>query len=333
MPLPLDFLQRIINVKWTGGAIFLIGTLGGLYQARPTTKDNGDQTFSITASNFPIVPFEGQGYVVRGSCYGLIGHDPVVPVFVVCGGVTKEEGGLFHVTAWICASKDGVNWNKVFQAPEGVTTDHVGNPQPWTSDSFALAKNPDADAFHFSMFMNKSTGYADQYFFEEQLFGSSDGRSWGGIGTRQPGDGSASVFPILYCTHNDCLDAQHKHVPDGVMHEDKDAGFLIRPRDPPTLVYGGGGPPYEPGTSNLIEIVTTDENGHKTTTTTAVPIPKVTCVAGNGDLWMVGGWIDPDDGYAGGIVVSSFDNGETWTDSQVLPTGVTTMIAAPISEA
>jgi hypothetical protein len=326
-----DFFQRIVGVHWrepkatTVGTVFVIGTLkGGVYYTSSDGSDVLGGILPLQRGGLPVPSLHGFPKLIGSSAANVGGK----PIFLVCGVGSDDNGpppATVQFYAFICASNDGVTWRQVFKGPQGSTTDHVGLQQPWTSDSFALVWNPTRKAFFYSMYMDKSTGYSDQRYVHELIYSSPDGNRWRETSDRDIESSGASTFPSTYCSQNNCFDGLGQHVPDGIMHEDKSVGFLIRPTDPPTIEYSGFGSVAWGGTST-VEMINAPL---LLDSVIAVPVNQVTCVAGISTVWMAGGFNDPVGDT--GAVAFSFDAGNTWKGSLAVDSGVVTMLAVPTS--
>jgi hypothetical protein len=321
-----DEMTRIVNVHWgESKAVFIIGTTKGTLYYSPGTTGKEDkivlQTIKIPISS------NDDYFRIRGSSFAMLDTEPV---FLICGQFAEFAAlpgePQLQFPAFICLSNDGLDWEKVYQGPTG-TSAAFDNVLPWSSDSFALVRKD--GAFYFDLWLDKTPPFSASA-LSEQTFTSTSGSTWSGpIENRDISAGTGtSAFPTSYCIDNDCFDVLRQHVPDGVMHDDEVAHLLIRPRDPPAIDYNGNPNNIAYWSPiNAVEIVRPSE---PPTVVTVPGLAQVTCVAGNGSVWMAGGWND-EDGNTGAVVMS-VDGGETWTSVTAVDGGVVTLTAAPAPE-
>lgn len=339
MPLDPDFLTQIVNVNWGGVPVFVFGGFneegifpavgqGNIYCVTFESDNSSPKIHTI------LMP---RGLNPMGSSYHLVdkGKDGTEPTFLMCGNElayidTVDGAGnpvkFSRLFSMIYISNDGLDWRKVHE--------QAGTGDPFHGDS--------QNANPMGLVWNSESFYYDQYFNgADQIFKSSDGKSWSMISSTAIDDPSSyrSDFSDTYCVDNDCLDERGQHVPDGVMDSDGDK-VTMQPEQPPIAFYGNGyhsfnisseGETY--GSSRVkIKIIETDEGGHETTKESTVSIPgiaKVMCVGGVNDIWMAGGFkgLDSD---GGGAVAMSTDRGTTWTSVINTPQPILTLSAGQI---
>ena len=334
MPVEHDPFAQIVNVQWESAATFVIGTRNGsVYYADPSVDEFGKATLPVSG----LFPGDWHFFTITGSSYS-----DTLKVFLICG-LSSEASGLgpgtpsFQSYSFICASHDRRRWTRIYKGPQGVSLDHFGNTYPWNSYSHGLVWKPKDKSFYYSMCMDKTTPYV--LWSHEQIFVSSNGNSFSGpISDRSTlNSDNAGVFqshfPADYCAHNAGFDARGQHVPDGIMstfNQDKD--IAMRPKVPPVSSYAGlfGNSYWFLKQSNQIEIVTHNTAGEEEIITRSIKgIEQVTCVAGQGTTWMVGGWNDAGDA---GAIAYSVDSGDTWIPGPSVDSGIVTIAWAPIEE-
>lgn len=317
-----DFFQRIVNVNWSVGPVFIYGTQLGneLHYVKLTGKDGSSKRHSIVLPEpATIIDYGAKAlFGVIGSSYAKIKG---VDVLLVCGTasnfheITDDVGnttGAIDRHTVIYASNDGLNWGIVHEEAAIVTSFHDEK----SIESLALVWNPDKSSFYYDQFSGGVGGSG------EEVFSSSDGTGWGRSG---------AGF-VDQCVNNDCFDSLGQHVPDGVMQYDLKTQTTAKPDLPPTIFYDSGAVSYDPGSGDVI--VTKHPPGGQITvgfsSTVSMPgIGRVTCVAGYNGIFMAGGYTN-DSGEGPGAVALSVDGGATWSFFAGTSTGVTTMIAAPL---
>jgi hypothetical protein len=322
-PYEEDFFQRIVNVNWKTGVVFVYGTESGnqLHYVKISGPDSKPTTHAIALPE-PATIMGKIGFGVVGGSYAKIGGKAV---FLVCGTVfdaheiLDEVGnptGAINYTAVIFSSHDGLVWGKVRE--QTTVNDSVILSE--LKSVYTVALVWDGSNFHYDQF------YQEAAETHEQIFSSSDGAGWSG--------GSGGFFPS-FCTGNDCRDANGQNVPDGVMRYDTKTQIDVQPVNPPAIFYDTGRIEYRTYGTSTVKVTTHPPAGQIAagfSSTVSVPgIALVTCVAGCNGIFMAGGFVSSD-GDGPGAVALSTDGGKTWTHFAGTSSGVTTMIAAPASD-
>jgi hypothetical protein len=341
-PYTQDVLTQIYNVHWDVGTVFVFGTEIGnnLYYVKFKDKTDKTPQFKIvTLPDEPPANYEPNSlyFTTIGCSYHLVGKDEgkpnekKKPTFLVCGYRVVphfiDDGSGNMVTAFnyhslVYTSPDGLKWFASYQRE--VVRDDFETIYRLTS--VALVWNPPAKRFYFDQFyssIDRHTGIV--YAQTENIFGSLNGDSWGLSSSADVvGDSSyVSQFPS-YCTHNDCVDENEQHVPDGNMGNDAGTGIVARPKESWVYIYWFGIRGYSVNANNSVEI---KQKG--ATVTVFIPgIDRVTCVAAADGILMAGGFVKG----VTGAVAFSLDNGETWTKFQTTPDPVVAMVAAPATD-
>jgi hypothetical protein len=120
-----DFFQRIINVNWVHGAVFIAGCFPGIcYFKVPSEK-------SVPVIR-PLGIFDvGEFGIVPASSYANVGEDKNLgikgtPTFLLAGSDRGKNDTGFSGT-WIYASSDGLNWHTAYENLLGYVNDLVWN--------------------------------------------------------------------------------------------------------------------------------------------------------------------------------------------------------------
>jgi hypothetical protein len=330
LPYEEDFFQRIVNVNWKTGVVFIYGTEFGnqLYYVKIGGPDSKPVKHTITLPEpATIIDYGAKAlFGARGSSYAKVGGRAV---FLLCGTSSNfheivdsvgNQTGVIDYHAVIFASNDGINWGIVReQAAINDSLDDIRTVQAvalvWSAAS-STSGTLQAGAFHYDQTHGDDSGP------HEQIFSSSSGAGW---------SQSGGYFPS-FCTSNDCLDAKGQNVPDGVMANDTKTQTAAQPVNPPAISYDTGIIDYATNGTDKVKVTVVPPEGFSSTA--SMPgIAIVTCVAGCNGIFMAGGYSHVDDSGEGpGAVVLSTDGGKTWKPFASTPTGVVTMIAAPAGD-
>ena len=304
--IPLDVLSKIVNVHWSGGGVFIAGNVDSniyylkLPATEPEWQDLGKLEFhQEEEGGFVTGRVAGSAYAttdIKDEDGNVISQEPV---FVLVGG-----SGFANEIGIIMASKDGLNWTRVFSFGTTDSETYVG------AGIFGIVWDDEAKMFY-------AGGHqADQFVdpdadlkWEQQadiLFASPDGFSWHEADRHEMRVEASSTeiieFPeyktgllVAHCSTH-VKDGNNNGVPDG--NYGKSGNLLIAPAEVSKINYLAGLYLYDipQGSSGLV-VTDLGEEVPPPAYPTDAGIP-VTCTAVVGGEWM-----------AAGGVVGNFDSG------------------------
>ena len=289
MPVALDLLTRVRNIHW-GGGVFIAG------------DDNSNiHYFKIGDSawrNLGTLDFakrEGEYFTgwVQGSAYAR-------SVFVLVGG-----GGSTRAQGIIMASRNGLNWSRVFTFGEK-SESYIG------AVIFGVVWDEDEQTFYAggNQSDNFAAGGSTLEAWSSQtdlLFSSRDGYTWREVDRKVmrirnsfPPESWPEYKTGLLEPHCSSLveDSNDNGVADGVYGHQKSTGVLIEPADPATIDYLFGSVDIDAADNVVIHNASKPPSSH--------PGIPVTCVAYVGGRWMAAGG-------ASGASKASMLEGSDWT--------------------
>lgn len=328
-PYEEDFFQRIVNVNWGTGVVFVCGGVKGDVHYIKVSK--GQKNPQVISTNLP-----GAAEIIGGS-YGSKDN----PAFVLMGvGGNYGDGADSAPTTVVWRSKDGLRWDQVFN-------DKGSSIVPF-SYPCAVTYDHGAHSFFGALMNGGNPDTGEDATFYSRIIASQDGAGWGVVGGGVISGSLSdyvSPFPSQYCNEHDCFDQLSQHVPGGVMSDPavKPAisKIMMRPKGPPTILYGtgqftffagssGGSPDgnmlEDPFVGNKVETFAPGGSGGSSVT---LPCAVCFCVAGFGDDWLAGGWSTGDWTSAEGVFVYSSDAGKTWKVIGTGGSGIVCVSAAP----
>jgi hypothetical protein len=313
-----DFFDRIVNVHWpkklrpiTGG-VFIAGESGAttsdtnIYYMRVGAGADLDPTGKFPVwRNLGTLDFgktEGDSFTgdVQGSAYGLVGGKS--PVFVLVGG-----GGSSHSVGTIMASRDGLNWSRVFTLTDtapglrgvnifGVVWDGA---QFWAGGHLDINYTPVTDPFlrQVDILLHSLDGFSwGEVARVENVFGpvTNPDASWS-LGEYKTG------FLAEHCS-GVVVDSNGNGVPGGNYGYIKDDNILLAPTTPQAIDYFSGG----------VDIGTPDGVSNLGAN---VPFPvdpglPTLCTATAGGVWVYAGGV-PGPSYIGMAAVLLPSPGES----------------------
>lgn len=288
MPLPLDFLQDIINVHWGGGGVYVTGSQS--FFTNPTSDVwtnkiasktaaliDWKKTISTPPGNFVASAFPGSAVFVN------IGVDKK-PMFLIGGGTPAPP------RAGIATSKNGSVW----------TTQTFSK-----GELYLLTWNESEQALYAGM---TDTSDPDDPFVDVALR-STDGLSWEEIGRSSEWEANL-VEP--YCSDK-VTDIHGHNVPTSVFGYDKANDILITP-DPVHMTFGvsyPAGEPFQHG--DRLKVIRGPGNAAPGSSIKDLPagMDQVWAVAYGAGIWQAAGQAGAFPHH--GVVATSVDDGESWT--------------------
>jgi hypothetical protein len=333
LPYEEDFFQRIVNVNWTtAGVVFVCGGVKGDVHYIKVDKDPKNP--QIISANLP-----GAAEIIGGS-YG----SKDAPAFVLMGVSGNHGDGLNSApTTVVWRSTDGLKWSQVFN-------DVGSNVVPF-SYPCAVTYDHDARSFFGALMNGGNPDTGEEATFYSRIISSQDGIGWAVVGGGLiGGDPSSYVssFPSQHCKEHDCFDQLNQHVPGGIMSDKVEkpaiSKIMMRPKGPPTILYGTGQFTFYAGTSggspddSMLDDPFVGKNveifapGGAGGSSVEIPCAVCFCVAGFGEIWLAGGWSAGDWTSAKGVLMYSSDAGKTWKVIGTAGSGIVCVSAAPLKD-
>lgn len=331
-PAGTGFFDRIINVHWrkkgvplAGGVFIAADVNSNVYFMRFGEKSQSDETGIPEWTSLGTLGFgftEGSVGWINGCSYGLVGGTDPVFVIVGGGGIYSADGIAQPATAAIMASRDGLNWSKVFSfgSTGGTATGASVFAVVWDGSAFWAAGHQSDDFDDFD-----EGGDTIWHHETDILFTSPDGFSWGEAGRVVLNYKSgATGFPdgqgwppyntgLLdpHCSHQLVDEYYGNGIPDGFYDFDEDTKVRISPQRLPNVDYLFGS--CNTFFSEEITGIDVQYGG------LALGIPGVGiqafCAATAGGTWLVGGGTNYDIGQVVLLRPSVEAGGYQWVDA------------------
>jgi hypothetical protein len=338
-----DFFQRIVGVHWREGVLdlgfFVAGNESGdaAFNKTIDTVNPTDKTTPINVTWYEIggLPFSNPPREIGAIYASAFGLAKKSPVFLLGGYKFHEEDFGFWQEGIIMASRDGINWTKVYSFV-GISYKRI----VFTGDGEnVVAAGQFSAAYIHSLVWDGRQFWAGGYVVEHMiyspvfhytksdvLFSSIDGFSWSEVGRNKLEWTSDDTEPDLpkaglivnHCNRN-FIDSNGNGVPNGAWGENKAAGIMIGPVNPPTVDYKGNDDrsnsyvmPVDTG--SVVRII-----GPNGVTTANTGIGGVMGVAFAGGAWWAVGSTMPGDLTMAGSAIGAYsvDDGQTWVPADI----------------
>lgn len=324
MPLEHDPFSPIINVQWgAGGGVFIAGDIDSNIYYLKVNADEKKPAWQ-TLGKLDFQKEDDGGFVagrVAGSAFAMVESSTADgsetnPVFVLVGG-----SGFANEFGIIMASRDGLDWSKVFSFGEREDSEtYVG------AGIFGVVWKEAEQKFYAGGHQLETGVDAEAGFrWEEQidlLFQSSDGYTWSESSRHVTRVEAPLGQPFNYPAYNSGLLVPHcstrvqdkngNGIPDGNYGYDDDDNILVVPTEVIAIDYLFG-LYLNDIPQNCLTVTVTGEPSYPSD----VGIP-ITCTATAGGRWLAAGGVlgnfDAGEGRTQAAILVSSESGYVWRE-------------------